>query len=428
MYDRPHFFFKRIEKFSVVCAAAPPSGGRSELTPRFMRHFFIQNLPEASDEALYDIFDKILTGFLVTEQFSENIKKLSKAAVHATIDLYNQITKSLLPIPEKFHYTFNLRDIAKVFQGILMTSSISVAEQDMFAKLWLHEATRVFADRLSTPEDISFFQDLAVEILSVKFKVKWAKKDIIFAKGAQPLFSVILRLDSEKVQYELIDKKERLMNKLEEKLVDYNFSTSDKMQLVFFDDAIQHIMSILRILMQPRGNAMLIGVSGSGKQTLTKLAASIFEHEILQIKLSKNFSSQDFRDTIKEKMLPAGCDAKRTTFILNDTQIMHESFLEDVNNILNTGEITNLYSKDDHNTMETSLTKVLTKKKIPINKDNVYDEYIEQLREHFHIILCMSPVGDLLRNRCRKFPSLVNCCTLDWFFTWPEEALYGVAE
>lgn len=67
MYDRPNFFFKRIEKFSVVCAAAPPSGGRSELTPRFMRHFFIQNIPEASDEALYDIFDKILTGFLVTE-------------------------------------------------------------------------------------------------------------------------------------------------------------------------------------------------------------------------------------------------------------------------------------------------------------------------------------------------------------------------
>lgn len=40
----------------------------------------------------------------------------------------------------------------------------------------------------------------------------------------------------------------------------------------------------------------------------------------------------------------------------------------------------------------------------------------------------MSPVGDLLRNRCRKFPSLVNCCTLDWYFSWPEEALQGVAE
>jgi len=40
----------------------------------------------------------------------------------------------------------------------------------------------------------------------------------------------------------------------------------------------------------------------------------------------------------------------------------------------------------------------------------------------------MSPVGDSLRIRCRKFPSLVNCCTLDWFDNWPEEALLSVAE
>jgi dynein heavy chain len=90
--------------------------------------------------------------------FSDTIKKGSgKIAVHATIDLYNQITKSLLPIPAKFHYTFNLRDIAKVFQGILMTKPISIADNDMFAKLWLHEASRVFADRLCTTEDIEFF-------------------------------------------------------------------------------------------------------------------------------------------------------------------------------------------------------------------------------------------------------------------------------
>ena len=76
-------------------------------------------------------------------------------------------------------------------------------------------------------------------------------------------------------------------------------------------------------------------------------------------------------------MLPSGCDAKDTTFVLNDTQIMYESFLEDVNNILNTGEITNLYSKDDYEKMNESLTKVLNRKKVPVNKDNIYDEYIE---------------------------------------------------
>ena len=49
------------------------------------------------------------------------------------------------------------------------------------------------------------------------------------------------------------------------------------------------------------------------------------------------------------------------------------------------------------------------------------------MRENLHIVLCMSPVGDALRIRCRKFPSLVDCCTLDWFSSWPAEALYSVA-
>lgn len=53
--------------------------------------------------------------------------------------------------------------------------------------------------------------------------------------------------------------------------------------------------------------------------------------------------------------------------------------------------------------------------------------FINRVRDNLHISLCMSPVGDTLRVRCRMFPSLVNCCTLDWFSRWPEEALLYVS-
>ena len=42
------------------------------------------------------------------------------------------------------------------------------------------------------------------------------------------------------------------------------------------------------------------------------------------------------------------------------------------------------------------------------------------------MIIAMSPLGEIFRSRIRKFPSLVNCCTIDWFSEWPEEALLGV--
>ncbi len=70
-------------------------------------------------------------------------------------------------------------------------------------------------------------------------------------------------------------------------------------------------------------------------------------------------------------MLVAGTEESATTFILNDTQIMYEFFLEDINNILNTGDITGLYETADITRMEECLTSSLIKKKIPVNKANV---------------------------------------------------------
>lgn len=60
--------------------------------------------------------------------------------------------------------------------------------------------------------------------------------------------------------------------------------------------------------------------------------------------------------------------------------------------------------------------------------DTVYKTFVERVRNNLHIILCMSPVGDALRVRCRKFPSLVDCCALDWFSGWPDVALISVAK
>jgi len=99
----------------------------------------------------------------------------------------------------------------------------------------------------------------------------------VFATGKEIIFSKILSLDAETQYYEILENKEKLLQSLTEKLQNFNLSSANKMDLVFFNDAVIHVCSIMRILMQPRGNAMLIGVSGSGKQSLTHLASFILE-------------------------------------------------------------------------------------------------------------------------------------------------------
>jgi len=70
---------------------------------------------------------------------------------------------------------------------------------------------------------------------------------------------------------------------------------------------------------------------------------------------------------------------------------------------------------------------ISNQRKIIDTLDNINNLFVARVRENLHICLCMSPVGDTLRVRCRQFPSLINCCTLDWFARWPEEALLFVS-
>lgn len=62
-----------------------------------------------------------------------------------------------------------------------------------------------------------------------------------------------------------------------------------------------------------------------------------------------------------------------------------------------------------------------------LNKMNMKGQYLLRVRANTHMIIAMSPLGDIFRTRLLKFPSLVNCCTIDWFQEWPEQALISVA-
>jgi len=169
---------------------------------------------------------------------------------------------------------------------------------------------------------------------------------------------------------------------------------------------------------------MLIGVGGSGKQSLTKLASFMYEIKFSQIEIKKDYKEKDFHEFIKEIMFMTGINGEKVALTMTDSHIIKESFLEDINNILNTGEVPNLMQQEDKDRIE---NEVREKLKLEGTPDLITQEFVKRVRENFHIVLCMSPIGDDLRVRCRQFPSLVNCCTLDWFDKWPPEALLFVS-
>jgi len=424
-YDREKLFWKSIADTTLVCAAAPPGGGRHPLTPRFTRHFNILNLPQPSDAILKRIFGSIVGGFL--NQFKPAVSKVKDALVNATVELYESITKELLPTPAKSHYTFNLRDISAVFRGILMLKPVSCSTAETMTRLWIHESQRCFQDRLISDEDRSWFTHKTTQLVQKQFGFHQWTHEELFEQEEPIMFGDWYRPGAERL-YEEHPKGRSIGQLLDEYLDEYNMSSSNKMNLVFFQQAIDHISRIARILRQPRGHAMLVGVGGSGKQSLTRLACFMCEMKCTELEITRGFSFSDFQEHLKNIMISAGVAGKETVFLFTENQILDESFLEAVNNILNSGEVPNLFPPDEMTKILDDLTPVVRDMGLPASRTVVYNQFVSRVRERLHIVLCMSPIGEQFRTRLRQFPSLVNCTTIDWFTKWPRSALHSVAQ
>merc|ERR1719409_526587 len=197
------------------------------------------------------------------------------------------------------------------------------------------------------------------------------------------------------------------------------------MNLVLFLAFVQHVCRVCRVLALPLGNALCVGVGGSGRKSVTTLASFVSDYDLFQIEISKSYDMADWQDDMKRLLITCGTKLQRTTFLFSDTQVQKETFLEDVSNILNTGEIPNLLNMVDKMQIYAACTK-------PAQADGcqtqaeVFSWFIEKCRACLHIVLCLSPIGAAFRNRLRNYPSLVNCCTIDWFMEWPREALSRV--
>ena len=301
-------------------------------------------------------------------------------------------------------------------------------EKEVLTKLWSHENLRVFHDRLINNEDKKYLMEMMHQMLRSRFSIQESYEE--YFESDPIMFGDYLRLGVEREDkvYEEVKDVEKTKKLLIDYLDDYNMSSTNAMNLVFFRDAIEHVNRLARVLRQPRGNAMLVGVGGSGKQSLTRFACHMSDCECFQIELKRGYKLTEFREDIKSLYKKSGIDGQPVTFLFTDNQIADESFVEDVNNILNSGEVPGMYTSDEKEKCIADIRQWCDDQGMQLSRDGLYNAFIDRVRDNLHIVLCMSPVGEAFRARCRQFPSLINCCTIDWYSEWPEDALLSVSE
>uniref|UniRef100_A0AAQ5XFX9 EF-hand domain-containing protein n=1 Tax=Amphiprion ocellaris TaxID=80972 RepID=A0AAQ5XFX9_AMPOC len=387
-YDLNDCSMINLVDIQTICAMGPPGGGRNHVTPRYLRHFNVITINDFNEKTMYTIFSRISDWhFTIRFSFPNSFAALTSQIVNSTLSVYQEATKNLLPTPTKSHYLFNLRDVSRVIQGICLSRPETADEPSVIKRLWIHE----------------LFQHLDQD------------HD---GKG-------------EDRSYREVHNLEQLRQVVESHLEEFNNVSKAPMNLVLFRFAIEHVCRISRILKQPSGHALLVGVGGSGRQSLTRLAAFMAEAELFHVEISKTYGTTEWHDDLKLIMRNSTQGEAHGVFLFTDTQIKMESFLEDIGNLLNTGEVPNLFAVDEKQEICERMRVLDRQRERDKQTDgsplSLFNMFLERCRTQLHVVLAMSPIGDAFRDRLRRFPALINCCTINWFQTWPEDALQAVA-
>eukprot|EP00946_MAST-07B_sp_MAST-7B-sp1_P002136 g2136.t1 len=443
--------FHEIVDTQVIAAMGPPGGGRNHISPRVLRHFSVICLTEFTGETMSTIYDTILKWHFDSVSMPSDVADLATKTVAATLNIYQESTENLLPTPAKSHYTFNLRDFSRVIQGLCLVRPYEGFGATEFVRLWAHESARVIMDRLVSEDDQKWFLRLLKTLVEKHFSMDLGK-DIIghldpSGEGEANLIAMRNLFfgnyqipDAEIRKYEEVKDVGKLVNLMEEYLEQYNSESKKPMDLVMFVFAVEHVSRIARVISMPSGNMLLVGVGGSGRQSLTRLAAFAADYSLKQIELSKNYGIAEWQEDLKDVISRAGTSAKPIVFLFSDTQVKYESFIEDINSMLNTGQVPNLFAFDERVGIIDGMRDLWKKqsasmppradgkKRTEPGDSELWEMFLTRTRSQLHIVLAFSPIGSAFRERLRKYPSLVNCCTIDWFFAWPSDALIAVAE
>ncbi|KAM6050175.1 dynein axonemal heavy chain 9 [Theristicus caerulescens] len=420
-YDRTKLSLKEITNVQYV-SCMNPTAGSFTINPRLQRHFCVFALSIPGQEALSRIYSTILMQHLTSGNFSGAVQKSAQQLIALALGLHQKVAATFLPTAIKFHYVFNLRDFSNIFQGLLFSTPECLKQPQDLVKLYLHESNRVYRDKMVEERDYGTFDKIQLEMVKkfyddIEETLEQTKQMNVFCHFAKGI---------SEPSYRPVPTWEELNQILVEALDNYN-EVNAAMNLVLFEDAMCHVCRISRILESPRGNALLVGVGGSGKQSLTRLAAFISSLEVFQITLRKGYGIPDLKADLANQYLKAGVKNIGTVFLMTDAQVADEQFLVLVNDFLASGEIPDLFPDDEVENIINSVRNEVKGRGLVDSRETCWKFFIERVRRQLKVALCFSPVGSKLRIRSRRFPAIVSCTAIDWFQEWPREALESVS-
>eukprot|EP00762_Andalucia_godoyi_P003304 ANDGO_06532.mRNA.1 Dynein heavy chain len=413
--------FVALERVQFVGACNPPSDpGRHPLSMRFLRHAPVLFVDFPSSDSLNRIYGTLMRAALrMLPQLSQLALSSSQFMVKVYSDSQRRFTPDMQP-----HYIYSPRELSRWMRAVVEVVNSSTQNEisgDTFVRLLVHEGLRLFHDRLVSSSEREWTLDL-------------------FTSSARTLFgnpSFFINLDVSLQQpilfsnwltraYVSVDAEE-LRQYVRARLKSFADEEMD-VHLVVFDEVLNHVLRIDRVLRQPLGHLLLAGASGSGKTVLSRFVAWMNGLSVFQIKAHRGYTLADFEADLRSVLKRSGVKGEKICFIFDESNILDTAFLEYMNALLASGEVPGLFEGDELAALLNSCRESarLAEERID-SDDDLFKWFLNRVQRNLHIVLTMNPSNPDFTNRTATSPALFNRCVVDWFGDWNELALSQVA-
>jgi hypothetical protein len=283
--------FLRIIGVSVIATMGQPGGGLYGIPARLLRHFVVIHIPKYNGDQLLQIVRA-----LMQQNFRGHeapVRDEAENVAIAMLDVHRRCRDQLLPIPSKLHYIFNLRGIVKVLTGILLVQPSTITSDTGFFKLWHHEMMREFHDKFISYDDRKWFRTQMSDVFSRYLRVTWES----VCPGGFNWYNTFA--DTSQRYKEVTVPAEQLLKICNSTLDEHNKDAQKPIDIVLFQEAIEHLSALSRVFTLERGHAMLVGVKSSGRKSLAALALDISSINRFDITITRSYGLNEWREDMK---------------------------------------------------------------------------------------------------------------------------------
>ena len=193
-----------------------------------------------------------------------------------------------------------------------------------------------------------------------------------------------------------------------------------ELDIVIFHEVLNHMARMDRVLSAPGGSLLLSGRSGVGRRSALSVVSHMHNMNVFTPHISRSYGLKQFKNDLKTVMQQAGVEAKEMVLLLEDYQIVSPTFLELVNSLLSSGEVTGLFSPEELEPILAPLRDQMSEEGF---RGTLLAYFSSRVKENLHIALIMDSTSENFAVNCESNPAFYTICSFQSMESWSRPSM-----